>query len=305
MKLQQLRFLCEVASTMNVTAASAALHTSQSGVSRQIRLLEDELGTPLLAREGKKFLGLTPAGEEIVRNARRLLLDVAQLKEIASSFQPAARLPIRVATSHLHARYTLLKPVEALRRTWSEIRFSLTQVLDDEVAKLVANGTADLGISTYSGPPQDDLVAIPICTLTRGVITPLGHPLTVHKKPRLKDIVEYPLILFDARDSSTSITRRAFFNAKLEPLVVLTAMDADVIKAYVASGLGIAVVPKMTYDSRRDKKLTFIPLDHLIEPTESHLLMRRGQYLRNDMYAFIEAVSPELTRAELDRLGKV
>jgi LysR family cys regulon transcriptional activator len=302
MKLQQLRFLCEVAASMNVTAAAASLYTSQSGVSRQIRLLEQELGTAVLIRQGNKILGLTEAGTEIVAAARRLLTDADQLQKMASSFHSGGRKQLSLATTHLHARYALLPVIASFSKEYPEVSLRLVQLFADEVHSLVAAGQVDLGISTKLNEPAGDLIRLPLYEMTRCVIAPVGHPLLDVRKPSLRDICRFPLIVYDSRVASSSSLLQSLTQAGASPNVVLTAMDADVIKAYVASGLGVAVIQSIAFEAKADRKLRAISLSHILKPTATYLFLRRGKFVRQEMYGFIARLSPALTKLRVQQL---
>jgi DNA-binding transcriptional LysR family regulator len=301
-KLQQIRFLCEVAANLNITAAAGKLRTAQSGISRQIRLLEREFGTAILNREGNRITGLTEEGIEIVAAARQLLGDAEQLEQMAAAFQHGSRRRLRVATTHVHARYALLPAVEAFSARYPEVRLNLVQLFDDEVRDLVESGQADVGISTRVGRPSKHLVNLPIYSLSRGLVAPKGHPLLRIKRPSIADIGRYPLILYDTRLSTGTLAHELFAEAGVEPNIVLTAMDADVLKAYVASGLGVAIIPALAFDRKTDRSLRFVNLDHVLPPTVTHLLLRRGKFLYAELSAFIHAIAPSLTKPQLQRI---
>jgi len=304
MKLQQIRFLCEVVESLNVTTAARNLHTSQSGVSRQVRLLEEELGTPILNRDGRRITGLTEAGQEIFAAARRVLADADELRSVAAALQRGGQRQLSVATTHVHARYALLPAVQAFAKAFPQARLKLVQVFDNEVRDLVDAGQVDLGICTRPGEAGDRLAVVPLYPMARGVIAPARHPLLRLRRPKLADLARYPLILYDTRMSTGTLAHESFAAAKVVPNVVVTAMDADVIKAYVAAGLGIAVIPAPAFNPRIDTGLRFVPLDHAMAPTTTHLLLRRGRYLHPEMVGFLREVAPGLSKAQLERQVK-
>jgi LysR family transcriptional regulator, cys regulon transcriptional activator len=296
MKLQQLRYLCEVVEQrFNVSEASAALHTSQPGVSKQIRLLEQELGVDILVRSGNRIIGMTEAGTDIVHAARRVLVDSRQLEEIAHEFTHQNRGQLTVATTHLHVRYSLLPVIKEFSKKYSNVHLKLLQGAPAEIAARVSTGEADIGMSTGSDELARHCVTLKAYPLYRCVIAPLGHPLLSRKRLTLKDIAAYPLILYDASLSSGSIVRDTFEQAGIRPTVALSAMDADVIKAYVAARVGIAVLQRLAYDSSRDIEIGAIGVDHLFPPSDAKLIVNRAKFLRQYMFDFIQMVAPVWT----------
>jgi LysR family cys regulon transcriptional activator len=306
MKLQQLRYLCAVVDHgFNVTAAAQALFTSQPGVSKQIRQLERELGVDILVRQGNRIVALTEPGRELALAAQRLLIDSQELRKIASSYSAANSGSLRVATTHLHARYPLIPVISAFSRKYPKVRLSLLQGPPAEIASHVGNGHADIGITT--GPANTDplLVMLPAYQIRRCLIAPPGHPLLKSRRLTLEAIAKYPLIVYDSNFSSGWTVSQAFEKLQLTPNVVLSATDADVIKAYVASGLGVAILQSMAYDPAQDRGIRSVPVDHLIAPSMTHIVLRSGKYLTGYMFDFIEMFSkkwpPSLVRSALRR----
>lgn len=300
MKLHQLRYLCEVVDRgFNVSEAARALYTSQPGVSKQIRRLERELGVDILARQGNRITGLTEAGEHLLAAARRLLIDSAELKTMAAGFTARDSGSLRIATTHLHARYPLLPVISAFAKRYPKVRSSLIQGPPDEIAALIANGNADLGVTTGPSKPNPDLVMLPAYRIERCLVTPIGHPLLAMKRPTAAAIARYPLIAYDAKFSSGWTVAELFERYGLSPEVVLSATDADVIKAYVAAGLGVAVLQRMAFDPKKDTDIRAVPVNHLIAPSMTHIVLRKGKYLRQYMLDFIEMFSEKWTPAQV------
>jgi LysR family cys regulon transcriptional activator len=292
MKLQQLRFVIQVvASKFNVTAAATALHTSQSGVSRQIRLLEDEMGATIFLREEKRLVGLTDVGREIAAAAHDVVLRAGQLKLIASDFDTKAPRQLTVATTHLHARYALPTSVSRFARLAPSTTLRLIQTFPEEIFELLANDAADMGLTTEDAADADRFDVIPAYNVRRCLIVPFGHPLLKIRKPKLSDIGQYPLVTYDNRLRSGSTVIEAFRKHDVSPNIVLTALDVDVIKAYVNAGVGVAIVPAMAYDGRIDSKLRAVALEHLFPPVMTHIVVRRGKYLRRSARAFIDLLA--------------
>jgi LysR family cys regulon transcriptional activator len=300
MKLQQLRYLCEAVDRgFNITEAAAALHTSQPGISKQIRLLEQELGVDILVRSGNRIVGTTEAGANIVRAARRVLIDSRQLGEIADEFTQQNRGQLTVATTHLHVRYSLLSIIKRFIEKYPNVRLKLLQEAPAGIAALVASGEADIGMSTGADELARECVVLKAHTLHRCIVAPLGHPVLAKRRPLLADIAAYPLIVYDASLISGSIVKETFERAGIQPNIALTAMDADVIKAYVAARVGIAVLQKLAYDPRRDVEIGAVGADHLFPTSDAKLIINRGKFLRRYMFDFIQMVAPLWTPSKV------
>lgn len=292
MKLQQLRYLCAVVDhDFNITAASQALFTSQPGISKQIRQLERELGVEILVRQGNRIVGLTDPGRELIAAAQRLLIDSQELQKIATEYSATDSGSLRVATTHLYARYPLLPVISAFSKKYPKVRLGLFQGPPAEIANRVASGHADVGITT--GPTDTDsrLVMLPAYRIHRCLIAPPGHPLLKTTRVTLAAIAKYPLIVYDANFSSGWTVSQAFEKHRLIPNIVLSATDADVIKAYVAAGLGVAILQSMAYDPKQDSGICGVPVDHLIPPSMTHIVLRTGKFLTRYMFDFIEMFS--------------
>ncbi|MBY0265723.1 MAG: LysR family transcriptional regulator [Burkholderiales bacterium] len=300
MKLQQLRYLCAVVDHgFNVTAASQALFTSQPGVSKQIRQLERELGVEILFRQGNRIAGLTDPGKELVAAAQRLLIDSAEFQKIAEGYSSADSGSLRVATTHLHARYPLLPVISAFSKKYPKVSLGLFEGPPAEIAERVSNGQADIGITTGPAEPDPQLVMLPAYPIGRCLITPPGHPLQKLSRVTLAAIAKYPLIVYDSSFSSGWTVIQAFEKQRLSPKIVLSATNADVIKAYVASGLGVAILQSMAHDPKVDTAIRATPVDHLIAPSTTHIMLRSGKYLTRYMFDFIEMFSKKWPAAQV------
>ena len=297
MKFHQLRYLCQVVECrFNVTDAAGILHTSQPGISKQIRLLERELGVDILVRSGNRIIGMTEAGERLVAAARRVLADSRQLEDIAREFTQGDRGELTVATTHLHARYSLLPVIREFVRIYPQVQLKLLQSVPVEITMSVSRGDADIGISTGSDELVRHCVALDAYRIHRCVVAPLGHPLLRRKRRlTLRDIAAHPLIVYESSLSSGSIVQDAFEGAGIRPVVVLKAMDADVLKAYVAAGLGVAVLQQLAYDATRDTEIGAVAVDHLFPPSTARLIVDRTKFLRRYMFDFIRMVAPRWT----------
>jgi len=297
LKLQQLRYLCEVARHgLNLSEAAAALHTSQPGISKQIRQLEDELGVDILVRHGKRVVEITEPGKLILGIAERMLKDADNLKHVAHEYSSEDSGSLVIATTHTQARYALPAVVSAFTQRYPKVRLSLRQGSPQHIAELVKTGEADIAIETEAEEFYDGLVLLPCYQWNRCVLTPLKHPLLKERQLTLESIARYPVITYDFAFTGSSPIKRAFDTKSLTPNVVLTAIDADVIKAYVEMGLGIGILAKMAYDPARDLGLRLIDASHLFEPSTARIAMRRNAYLRGYVYEFIELFAPHLKR---------
>lgn len=298
MNLNQLRYLREVARNgLRVSEAAETLYTSQPGISKQIRLLEEELGVTILVRNGKRITGLTEPGRLIVDISERILQETENLRAVGREFNSGERGTLVIATTHTQARYALPPVVSRFTQRHPRVRLTLREGSPDQIAQLLRDGAADIGIITESDVAFSDLVTLPCAQWTRCVITPLQHPLLGAGPLTLQKIAAYPLITYDFAFTSDSPIKRAFDAAGIQPNVVLTAIAADVIKAYVEQGMGIGILAKMAFDPARDHGIRLINADHLFAASTTRLGLRRNAYLRGYVYDFIELFSPTLSRA--------
>lgn len=296
MKLQQLRYLCAVVEHgFNITEASQSLFTSQPGVSKQIRQLERELEVEIFSRQGNRIIELTEPGRALVTAAQQLLIDSHELKKIAAAFSSMDSGSLKVATTHLHARYPLLPVIRVFSKKYPKVRLGLLQGSPAEIASHVASGLADIGITTGPANPDPRLVLLPAYQIHRCLITPPGHKLLKVARISLAEIARHPLIVYDANFSSGWTVTHAFEKRGITPNIVLSATDADVIKAYVASGLGVAILQSMAFDPEKDADIRAVPVDHLIPPSMTHLVLRREKFLTPYMFDFIEMCSKKWT----------
>ena len=301
MKLQQLRYICEVARQgLNLSVAADKLYTSQPGVSKQIRLLEDELGVEIFVRHGKRIVEITPPGRDIIRVAERMLRDAANLKNVAQEFTSEEAGSLTIATTHTQARYALPPVVKQFMERYPGVRLSLRQGSPMQIAELASSGEADLAIATEAIELFSDLVMLPCYQWNRCVVVPPQHPLLKVKQLTLEAIARHPIITYDFAFTGRSKINQAFEAEGLTPNVSLTAIDADVIKTYVELGLGVGIVAYMAFNPERDRGLRAIDASHLFEPSTTHMGIRKNTYLRGYMYDFVEMFAPSLTRKVLD-----
>ncbi|MBL6750859.1 MAG: HTH-type transcriptional regulator CysB [Nevskia sp.] len=310
MKLRQLHYIHEVANRgLNVTAAAEALFTSQPGVSKQIRLLEDELGVDIFLRNGKQLSEITPAGSRILDYTRRLLREAENIRNVAEEFRDSDRGDLSIATTHTQARYALPGVIQDFRKTYPNVRLHLHQASPPQIAKQAAEGTADFAIATEAMEHFEQLVMLPCYHWNRSVLVPPKHPLAqkLHDKQRLSlaEIAEHPIVTYTFGFTGRSKLDQAFAAHGLRPDVVLTAVDADVIKTYVRLGLGIGIVATMAYDPKQDADLVRLPADHLFDMSTTHIGFRQGMFLRTYMYDFIRLFAPHLNRELIDEVAEI
>ena len=300
MNLKQLKYLREIAHNgLNLSSAAETLFTSQPGISKQLQLLEEELGVTILVRNGKRVTDLTEPGQIILRIAERMLQDAENLRAVGQEFNESNTGNLVIATTHTQARYALPPVVARFTQRHPHIRLTLREGSPQQIAELLLSGSADLGIATESDASFSALVTLPCAQWTRSVITPLKHPLLEAGPLTLEGIAAYPLITYDFAFTADSPIKMAFDAAGIQPNVVLTAIAADVIKAYVEQGMGIGILAKMAFDPARDQGVRLINADHLFAPSTTCIALRRNTYLRRYLIDFIELFSPQLKRAAI------
>ena len=298
MKLQQLRYVCEVAHRgLNVSAAAEALHTSQPGVSKQIKSLEDELGIEIFVRHGKRITEITEPGRQVIAIAERILTEAKNLKRAGAEFANEKRGTLTVAATHTQARYALPKPVAAFKKRYPDVQLVLHQGNPTQICEQVMKGEADFGIATEAISQYPDLVSLPCYQWNRCVVVPDGHPLLQVKPLTLEAIARFPIVTYDFSFTGRSVINKAFEKRGLTPNVVLTALDSDVIKTYVELGLGVGILAQMGFDAKRDRGLQAMDASHLFESSTTRLGIKRGAWLRGYAYDFIELFAPRLTRS--------
>jgi LysR family cys regulon transcriptional activator len=302
MKLQQLRYIWEVSQHgLNVSATAESLLTSQPGISKQMRLLEEELGVPIFTRNGKHLTSATPAGEEILRVAGEILDRVNQIRGIADEYCDPKKGILSIATTHTQARYALPSIVETFIRRYPQVTLTIHQGTPNQISDLAAKGIADIAIATEALELYDNLVMLPCYRWNRCVLVRRDHPLAETKKLSLEQIAAFPIVTYVFGFTGRSRLDEAFDSAGLESRVVLTAVDADVIKTYVRSGLGIGIVAKMAYDQEADKDLVALDAGHLFGESLTHIGVRRDKFLRGYMYDFMELFASHLSQELINR----
>ncbi|RFO95562.1 transcriptional regulator [Rhodoferax lacus] len=298
MNFQQLRSVREaVRCGFNLTEVAAMLFTSQPGVSRQIRELEDELGVEIFVRAGKRLTGLTPPGVALLPIVERLLLDAENLKRAGQDFTAQMEGQLTVAATHSQARYALPQVVKEFRDKFPKVTLHLHQGSPKQVAAMLLSGEADIGVATEALGDYAQLVTLPCYRWTHSVIVPPGHPLLEEAGPvTLQQLTRYPIITYEVGYTGRSHIDDAFHAEGLHPDVVLTAMDADVVKTYVELGMGVGIVASIALDEERDLGLRILDAGHLFAVNVTRLGLRKGAWLRGYAYNFVELFAPTLTR---------
>ena len=301
MNLQQLRYLCAIVDHgLNVSDAAEALFTSQPGVSKQVRQLEDELGVQVFVRTGKRLASITPAGEAVIGAARRALREIENLKLVGAEYKSEDEGTLAIATTHTQARYVLPRVVRDFAQRFPKVKLELHQGNPIQVAESTARGDADVGIATEALSSFAELVTLPCYQWNRCVLVPRGHPLAQAKSLTLAALARYPIVTYDFAFTGRSQINAAFDAQGLTPNIVLTALDSDVIKTYVELGLGVGIVAQMAYDPARDGAFVKLDAAHLFAASTTRLALRRGSFLRGYIYDFIALFAPALDRAIVD-----
>lgn len=295
MNFQQLRIIREtVRRQFNLTEAAAALHTSQSGVSKHIKDLEDELGVELFVRKGKRLLGLTDPGREVAAIVDRMLVDADNIRKIGDRFADRDEGHLTIATTHTQARYALTEVVRKFRLAFPRVHLALHQGSPTEIADMVTRGEAEIGIATETLAQAPQLATFPFYTWTHGVIVPKGHDLERVQPMTLAALAEHPIITYHEGFTGRGNIDAAFSDAGLAPDIVMSAMDTDVLKTYVGLGLGVGIIASMTFVEKCDPGLHLLETDGLFPTNTTWIAVRRGSALRRYAYRFIELCSASL-----------
>jgi LysR family cys regulon transcriptional activator len=302
MKLHQLRYLVTIVQNgLNITAAARALHTSQPGVSKQIRLLEEELGFQIVARAGRTVTRGTAAGQSVVEHAARLLEEAENIRRLSADFQDESRGMMSIATTHTQARYVLPPVIKQFRAKYPNVHLNLHQGTSEQIADLAAADRVDFSIATGSHELFPTLALMPCFRWHRDIVVPRDHPLAGVTKPTLRQVSEYPIVSYVFSFTGRSSLSELFEREGLKLEVALTARDADVIKTYVRLGLGVGIVASMAYEEDEDRDLVAIDGTHLFPESVTWIGVRRGRLLRGYMYEFIRLFAPHLTRRPVDQ----
>ncbi len=297
MKLQQLRYIWEVAHhDLNVSATAQSLFTSQPGISKQIRLLEDELDVEIFARSGKHLTHVTQVGEVIIGMAGEILRQTGAIKQVAQEYSNEKEGALSIATTHTQARYALPAIIGTFRENYPKVSLHMNQGSPEQIAELAASGEVDFAIATEGLELFNDLVMMPCYRWNRAVVVPVGHPLAAIEKLTLEAVSEHPIVTYVFGFTGRSKLDDAFRSAELSPKVVFTATDTDVIKTYVRLGLGVGIIAQMAHEPNLDTDLIALDASHLFEPSVTHIGFRKGTFLRQYMLDFIQAFAPHLSK---------
>jgi LysR family transcriptional regulator, cys regulon transcriptional activator len=305
MKLHQLKYVHEVARQgLSISAAAEALHTSQPGVSKQIQMLEDELNLQIFQRNGKRLTGITEPGRHIVKLAATVMLEMQNIKRVGDEFSKVETGTLTIATTHTQARYKLPTAIKQFIEQYPHVKLNIHQGNPSQVTAQVASGEADIGIATEAISLDDRLLCLPCYEWNRCLVVPKGHRLIDADPLTLSKIASFPLITYDFAFTGSTIVSKVFHDAGVMPNVVLTAIDADVIKTYVGLGLGVGLIANMAYDEERDKDLVRLDCSHLFPASTTYVGVRKDAFLRNYIYGFIELLAPKFDRKAVDEALK-
>ena len=307
MKLQQLKYLLAIVDNgLNITAAAEKLYTSQPGVSKQLKLLEEELGLQLFTRKGKSLGGITAAGTQVIERARLIMAEVDNIRSLASDFYREEEGTLSIATTHTQARYVLPDVIREFRDRYPRVNLNLHQGTSEQIADMVAANEIDFAIATGSHELFDDLLLVPSYHWDRKIVVPKDHPLTqLDRKLTLADLAEYPLVTYVFSFGGQSSLKRAFADEGLEPDVVFTARDADVIKTYVRMGLGVGIVASMAEDCDDGKDLTALDAEGLFPRSMTWIGFRKDVVLRRYMLDFVQLFAPHISADQLEKTRHV
>ncbi|WP_076418748.1 HTH-type transcriptional regulator CysB [Colwellia sp. UCD-KL20] len=297
MKLQQLRYIVEVLNNnLNVSATAESLFTSQPGISKQVRMLEDELGIQIFGRSGKHLTHVTPAGNEVINIATEILSKVEAIKAVAREHTQPDEGKLRIATTHTQARYALPEVIKGFMKRYDKVSLHMYQGTPAQISESASKGDTDFAIATESLHLYNDLIMLPCYHWNRSIIVKADHPLAKKRDITIQDIAKYSLVTYVFGFTGRSELDKAFSNAGCEPKIAFTATDADVIKTYVRMGVGIGVIASMALDPKVDGDLVAIDASHLFKASTTKIGFRRGTFLRGYMFDFIERFAPHLNR---------
>lgn len=296
MKLQQLRYICEVARRgLNVTTAAERLFTAQSGISTQIRLLEEELNVQIFERHGKRLTGITSAGEAIIEMAEKILTEADNIRQVAAQMSDDNKGTLSIATTHTQAYHSLPPVIARFSELYPEVKLRIHQGDVHQIHEMLLTRTADVAVTTVTKDMPQELVMLPYKEWNLSVITPPNHPLSKEPKLTLEALAGFPLITYDHAMAGRAAVNQAFTDAGLLTNIALTALDSDIIKKYVKLGLGVGLIAETALDADEDTGLNILDASHLFRPSTSCICVHRGRHMRNYVYAFITLITPQLT----------
>ena len=300
MKLQQLRCVYQIVQNdFNISKAAEFLHTSQPGVSKQIQLLEDEVGIKIFQRNGKRLTGLSNAGNDLYKSISEIIREVANIKNISHEHENEDTGSFTIATTHTQARYKLPKVVEAFVKKYPKIDLNIHQGDPSQVTEQILKGDADVGIATESIGHNANIICIPCYSWNRVLVFPKNHALSSIKEITLQNIASYPMITYDYAFTGSTIVSKVFKDANISPNIMLTAIDADVIKTYVELNLGVGLIAEMAYDKNKDSALESRDVSHLFPTSTTYIGIRKETFVRGFVYEFIKMFTPDITDFDL------
>jgi LysR family cys regulon transcriptional activator len=301
MKLHQLRYLVAVAENgLNITAAAQKLHTSQPGVSKQLKLLEEELGFQIFLREGRALTRVTPVGAQIVERAQRILHELKSIRRLSDDLKNESGGQLSLGTTHAQARYVLPDVIREFRETYPNVKLHLHQGTSEQIAEMMDADQIDFAIATGSWELFPEVVKVPCYRWHRAIVVPVGHPLASEKKVSIKTLAQHPIITYTFSFSGSSSLHQTFAAAGLEPDIALTARDADIIKTYVRLGMGVGIIAPMAVDEA-DTDLVVLDAAHIFAAHTTWIGFRRGLLLRKYMQEFIRLLAPHADKRTVDR----
>ena len=303
MNLQQLRSVCAIADHgLRISKAARVLHRSQPSITRQVKELEIEVGFSVFNRNQSRILSITPEGARLISAARRMLREADNIRLLGHDLTHTTEGELTIATTHTHAHHTLPAAIEQFMAAYPRVKVRMRQGTPVQCTELVASGGADLAITSRIAEAPSGLTHIPCYRLSRSIIVPAGHPLLRRKKIDLEVLAHYPLIAFDEAYSGNNVVQETFTRNGLSPQIVLSAVDADVSKTYVAKGLGIAILASVAFDEAYDIALRRIPAGDIFEPVTLHIVVPRYAYMRQYVYKLIEMYAPHLSRQTVQEI---
>jgi DNA-binding transcriptional LysR family regulator len=301
MNLRQLRYISEIAKRrLNITSTAEALNTNQSGVSKQLKLLEEELGLEIFVRSRNRLSGSTPHGRRIIALAENILNDLARIKSIAEEVSRDSKSSLAIGITHTQARYVLPEIIKRFSERHPKVRIRLRHAEPGQLLEMLLAGAVDMAVTASDPPPNRDLVILPFRQFHRVIIVPKGHKLLRVSRPTLRDIAEYPIVTYEPGYSARQDLVRVFKKAGLEPKIAISAIDADVIKSCVEQGLGITMMSEVTFDPKRDTNLRSIVVEHLFEPFSTKIVLAKQHGIRQHTYDFIEMCAPQWARERVE-----
>ena len=296
MKLQQLRCVYQIVQNdFNISKAAEFLHTSQPGVSKQIQLLEDEVGIKIFQRNGKRLTGLSDAGNDLYKSISEIIREVSNIKNISHEHENDDTGSFTIATTHTQARYKLPKVVKAFVKKYPKIDLNIHQGDPSQVTEQILKGDADVGIATESIGHNANIICIPCYSWNRVLVFPKNHALSSIKEITLQNIASYPMITYDYAFTGSTIVSKVFKEANISPNIMLTAIDADVIKTYVELNLGVGLIAEMAYDKNKDSALESKDVSHLFPTSTTYIGIRKETFVRGYVYEFIKMFTPDIT----------